>query len=673
MGWLKKLKWKFARMKNDAHTVYGKSTKILSTFEHPNIVLVGQPNCGKSTIFNKVAGYKSISTNFPGATVNYTQSHISINNKTCDLVDLPGIYSLTSLDPAAEETKKYLLTQPINALLNIIDASLLSRSLELTLQLLELNLPIILCLNMVDEATRKGITIDIHKLSDILKIPVVETIGSKGQGIKELFSEAFITIKGKNLPEPIYMSKHVEETIFDLSLKLEKNVNNKINFKKRLLAIKLLENDPYFLSQLSDKNTKLPKIIKKSQKQLSEAHGQPADAVISSERHSLSMNLFEKVAQVKHAKKSKRDNLDDLLMHPVWGYVIMGLFLYTFFNIIFKFGEMTEGPLLNFINTTLLTITGTISPDTLLYTLLNGFIQGLSGGIAIVLPYLVPFLIGMALIEDVGYLPRIAFLMDRFMHKIGLHGTAVIPALLGYGCSVPAVMATRILSSPRDRFIASVVSVLIPCSARMTVIFGLVGFYLGGTAALAIYILNIFVIAIAGSIMAKILPEDTPGMVLEIPAYQIPNIRVILSKTWLRMKDFIIIAWPLLIAGSLILSLAEWYHFDSYINTLFSPITYVLGLPAAVGTTLIFGILRKELSMLMLIQAMGTTDIQSVMSPTQILVFTLFVVFYIPCLATIGILIKEINYRKTAFIVILTTIIAFIVALFGRVIGSFIF
>ncbi len=259
------------------------------------------------------------------------------------------------------------------------------------------------------------------------------------------------------------------------------------------------------------------------------------------------------------------------------------------------------------------------------------------------------------------------------MHKIGLHGTAVIPGMLGYGCSVPAIMATRILVSPRDRFIASVVAVIIPCSARMVVIMGLVGYYFGGTAALGIYLLNIFVVSILGSIMSRLMPEDTPGMIMEMPSYHRPKVNVVLAKTWLRLKDFIIIAWPLLILGSIILGMLDWFQLDGVVNAITRPITWILDLPTEVGSTLIFGVLRKELSMLMLYQALGTENVAAVMTSTQILVFTLFIVFYVPCLATLGVMGKEIGWKRTSLATAVTMLLAMGIAFAGRLFGMIFF
>ena len=199
------------------------------------------------------------------------------------------------------------------------------------------------------------------------------------------------------------------------------------------------------------------------------------------------------------------------------------------------------------------------------------------------------------------------------------------------------------------------------------------GYYLGGNAALGIYLLNLVVVTVVGGIMARLMPEDVPGMILEMPSYHRPQLNVILAKTWLRLREFIVIAWPLLILGSLILGLAEWFHLDSLINQMIRPITYILDLPSQVGTTLIFGILRKELSMLMLFQALGTQDIISVMSKSQILVFTLFVVFYIPCLATLGVMGKEIGWKRTLLASGVTLVLAIGIGLAGRVVGMLVY
>jgi ferrous iron transport protein B len=296
----------------------------------------------------------------------------------------------------------------------------------------------------------------------------------------------------------------------------------------------------------------------------------------------------------------------------------------------------------------------------------KGAVLGTAGAVAAVIPYLVPFLIGLAIMEDLGYLARVGYLMDAGMHRLGLHGTATLPVLLGYGCSVPAVMATRILSSRRDRFVAAFLAVLVPCSARMTVIMALAGFYLGANWALGIYALNLFVVALSGHLLAKIWPEVSPGMLMEVPPYRQPSVRVVLLKTWWRLREFVVVAFPLLVAGSALLSTVEYFGWQRLVNTALSPLTHLLALPSSLGLTLIFGVLRKELSLLMLMQAMGTTHLQTVMTTAQILVFTLFVTFYLPCLATLASLVRELGWKLTAAASTALLVLAIAISLAAR-------
>jgi ferrous iron transport protein B len=618
------------------------------------LALAGQPNCGKSTIFNETAGYRSVSANPPGATAAYTKGDVHLLGRTYSLVDLPGVYSLTSLDPASRETQRYLLDRKVDAIINVVDASVLSRSLELTLQLIELEIPMLICLNMMDEAERKGIFIDVEKLGERLGLPVVITVANKGRGIRELFWESLKAARRKQIGRHQAGSRDVERVIEKLRTLLERGLPSSVKLSRHLLATKLLENDPYFESLLVRGNSGLLSEVRGLRRALERTHGRPPDEVIASERHGLSMSLAESVSVVRKPKVRLMDRLDDALMHNVWGYVFLGLFLFLFFNLVFRSGVFLEKPLIQAFSALTEGLPSLIPKGSAAFAVVNGALLGLGGGLAIVVPYLVPFLLGFSFFEDLGYLPRTAFLLDAFMHRIGLHGSAVIPAVLGYGCNVPAVMATRILESPRDRFIATVAAVMVPCSARMTVIFGLVGVFLGGRAALSIFLLNLFVIAATGAVLSRMLPEATPGMVMEIPPYRIPNARTLLVKTWLRLKDFIYYSWPLLILGSMTLGLIEFFHWTSPINGFLSPLTGLLGLPAVLGIPLVFGLLRKELSMLMLFQAIGTQNAAAVLSPQQIYVFTIFVVFYIPCLGTIGALLRQIGSKRTLAVILMS-------------------
>jgi ferrous iron transport protein B len=631
------------------------------------IALAGQPNCGKSTIFNSIAGYKAITSNFPGTTVKYTETKTHIFGYTSNCIDLPGTYSLTAGDAAELEARRHLLSGEVDVIINVVDASLLTRSLELTLQLLELEVPMVLCLNMMDEAQRKGIQIDVHKLSNLLGIPVIPTIATTGKGLRELFIEVVSVYDKNKKGKTLKFSKDIEETVNELESDLKSVWKEDNKIPLRFFTIKLLENDEFFINETRQIRYPFER-IRPFQERLEQAHGVPSDDVISSERHALAMNLFEQSSKVIHPpKKDIRIAIDHWVMHKYLGYIILAAVFYGLFNFIFGVGKYIEEPLMEIFDEWIKMLETSLGQGSLSFFLSKGVLQGIAGGIAIVLPYLVPFLIGLSILEDIGYLPRVAFLMDVFMHRIGLHGKSIIPFILGYGCSVPAVMATRILEFPQHRFIVSILTTMIPCAARITIIFALVAFLISPNAALAIFGLNLLVVAVSGKILTTLYPQANLGLILEIPAYQLPPLKNTLKKSWYRIREFIVIAWPILIVGSALLALMEYGRIERSINWFISPLTHLLGLPVSVGTTLIFGLLRKELSMIMLTQALGTTQILTVMTKTQVIVFTVFVIFYIPCLATIAALWREIGKKGAGLAIFFTLSVAITLALLTRI------
>lgn len=629
------------------------------------IALVGQPNSGKSALFNSVAGYKTIVSNFPGTTVDFVMSEVNQNGEGFTLVDLPGIYSLSTSEKEERLARRYLTNERPDLVINIMDASVLSRSLELTLELLELRIPLVICLNMIDEAAKKGVEIDVAHLSQDLGVPVIPAIANRGQGVPELFQAALETARSGKTGNIHFLSLDVERAISELGDLLGAATAAKLGLPQRLLATKLLEEDEEFERAVKATNPGIMEDVKRLRRTLSECHGRPSDVVVSSERHSLAMNLFEHVAKVKpRTVKPFRDQVDKYLMHPFLGYAFLAGVLFSFFWLVFSFGKHIEEPILALFEQLTAYLGAYLSKDSLVFTVANGLIQGFSGGIGIVLPYLIPFLLGLSLLEDVGYLPRAAFLMDSIMHSIGLHGKSIIPFVLSYGCNVPAIMGVKIIERARDRFITAVLVTLIPCAARSTIIFALVAFYLGPLKALLLYILNVVVIAAAGRVLSLTMPEVSPGMILEMPSYRLPQVATVMRKSWFRLREFILIAWPVLIAGSVILSLLEYFHLAERINGILSPFTSdLLGLPAAVGITLIFGILRKELAIIMLVQALGTSNFAAVMTAEQMMAFTVFSLFYIPCLATLGMLRSTIGNRGMLFALLFNTSIGTVMAL----------
>lgn len=568
------------------------------------VALIGQPNCGKSTLFNQVAGYKAETGNFTGTTVTFTESRVRVGGEVLDLVDLPGTYTLAGTNLAEREAGRYLRSENVDVIINVLDASHLSQGLELTFELLELGVPVIVALNMMDEAVRMGLKIDGPALQERLGVPVMPLIASRGQGVRNLFLMAL-----------------------------------------RLAKRKDVETERYFR-------------LEKSERML---------------RHTTARAFEEEFIMRGERRSNWRDRVDDFLLHPLWGYVGLVLILYAFFQMVYAVGVTVEGPLTSMLDVSTLWVEHLLGEGRFFTQIVIGALQGVIAGIGIVLPYLVPFLLGLGLLEDIGYMSRVAFMMDALMHRIGLHGKAIVPFILGYGCNVPAVMSTRTLEDPKERFVAAALATLVPCAAILSVVFGLVAFYMGPVVALVLYLFNIFVIALTGRILTAMIPEDTPGLILEIPPYRIPTVRTVVQKAWFRIKEFIVEAWPLLIAGSVLLAIANFLNWSHAINLLARPITWTLNLPAATGVPLIFGIFRKELSLVMLGQALGSMNFASILTPVQMISFTVFVMFYVPCLSTLAALRRELGTKDMLTIAGLTVVIALITALFARGVAMLIF
>ena len=624
------------------------------------IALAGNANVGKSVIFNHLTGMHQHIGNWPGKTVERAEGTLHFKGHTIDVVDLPGIYSLSTFSIEEVISREYIAIENPNLVINVVDASVLERNLFFTLQLVELETPMIVALNQMDIAKEKGIKIDHKKLEKILGVPVIPTVAPTQVGIYKLLQTSVDIIeKGNATPLKIQYGEEVEEKIRELSRLVERL---KLPYPARWVAIKLLEGD----EQIEDKIRQLdPKILsasKKLAKEIERIHGHSCSTVMTSERYEIAGCIAREVQQiVPPVKLPKREKLHALTTHKVLGYPIMAAVILSVFFSIFSFGDYTSG----FLSDLFYGFEPIFQDIGIIGELLwGGVAEGLIAGITIALPYLLPFYLVLYFLEDSGYLSRIAFLMDNLMHKIGLHGKAFIPMMLGFGCNVPACLGCRIMETDRERLIAIFVVTLVPCAATTVIILGLVGAFVGVQWALLLYVVDLLIIFALGRIAFKALPGEPTGLIMEMHDYKVPHGATVVKQTWFRLEEFIKMAFPLIIAGSFVIKLAEVLGLLEPIADVLSPVTVGwLGLPAITGITLIFGVLRKELTLIMLATLLGTSNFAAVQGfgPVQMIVFTLVAMLYIPCISTIGALVKELGWKKAYLITVFEIAFAIIV------------
>ncbi len=645
--------------------------KTKAELKHITIALAGNANVGKSAIFNQLTGLNQTVSNWPGKTVERAEGTLRFQDYIIKVVDLPGIYSLSTYSIEELITRDYLVEEHPDVVVNVVDASALERNLYFTLQLLEFEVPLVIALNQVDFAAKKGLRIDVEKLSELLGVPVIPTIAVTGSGISELLEACINVVKSgqRKAQSRLKYGKEVEEYVGKLSEVLKEKASTlTLKYSARWLAIKLLEKDPQVveLVKREEFGQQILALADAVIEHLEKMHGENSIFIIASERYAVANRITSEVVKITSPPKlTVEEKLSDLTTRGILGYFIMVAIFATVFATIFYVGDFLVSVLEDFFFNLLLPPLEEIL--TAILPFLAGFIvEGLVGGVVaaltVILPYIVPLYLILAVLQDSGYLPRAAFLMDNFMHKIGLHGKAFIPLLLGYGCSVPACVSCRIMESDRERFLAAFVTVLIPCAARTVIILGLVGRYLGLPAALAIYLFDLVLVFLLGRLAYRTFPGEPVGLVMEMPPYRRPLARAVLMQTWSKTRDFIQIALPIIIAGSLALHLMDISGLLEQASRLLEPlISGWLGLPAVSSTPIVFGVLRKELALILLGDALGTFDFSLVLSPVQMVVFTLVSILYIPCVSTIAALLHEFGLKKTLFIVVVDIALALLV------------
>ncbi|HRU32556.1 MAG TPA: ferrous iron transport protein B [bacterium] len=622
------------------------------------IALAGNPNAGKSVVFNQLTGGNQIIGNWPGKTVERTEGWIRYRDRRIRIVDLPGIYSLSTYTEEELIAREFIISGIPDVIINVIDASLLERSLFLTLQLLEMEKPLVLAVNQLDVAESKGLKTDIDALSKLLSIPAVGVIATRGTGLNKLLTVAIESADKQDSVAPPLYGGEIEQSIEEL----EKILDNAYpEYPVRWLAIKIIENDEDI------KRLHLPEeVLERAdviRRRLEETHGEPIEVILSSERYALASRIARTSQRYEVGRKTLLQRLDSVLLHPVFGYISMGFFLFVAFIVLFKIGSIGSSLLEGLFSRLAPMVNSLALPETVKELLWDGLLSGIISGITIALPYILPFYIFLSFLENSGYLARIAFLTDNIMHKLGLHGKGAIPIIMGYGCNVPAILGTRILESRRERVIASLLATLIPCSARTVVILGLVGAFMGLKWAFVIYLLDLVIVYMAGFLMNRYYPGETPGLIMEVPDIRIPPLKPSLRQSWFRIKEFLYIALPYIMLGSVILELIKIFGWFDTINRILSPvIVNWLGLPPITGVVLIFGLLRKELTLILLSTFSGTTNFSTILNPRQMFVFSFFVTLYVPCLATVAALKKELGNITSTLIVIGEILISLILA-----------
>lgn len=609
--------------------------------ENLKILLIGQPNVGKSSLLNALVGPRVTVSNYPGTTVEVTKAKKKINNTGIEFVDTPGIYSISDRSEEEKVTEKALFEEEVDGVIVIADATSLERSLYMMLQILEAQIPIVLVLNFIEDARKRGIKIDCEKLEKYLNIPVVPINPLTKRGISKLVDAILKIREATKQSFKIEYNDHIEKAIDKISVQV------KGRLPKRFVVLRVLEEDEDFYKYLENKE-----IIKEAKRSLKE-HPKVAEDV-SITRYGTALFIAEKVTQIVHLKKEKKlqKGLDNVLFHKIWGLLSSGLFFLAIFGILLYLGNLIQGILMGWTES-LLSYFGTAEHSITAMILVQG-LTGLAAGVSIALPYVFLFYLILGLLEDIGILSRFIVNAERFFKKLGLPGKSFIPLALGLGCTAPATRATRILSSKKEQFCTASLFAFVPCSSRIAIIMGIVGFYGGIKLAFSVFA-TLFV---AGLIWAfgikKAIHIKSEPLLLELPPYRKPLIKNVLAKSWIRMKDFVYIVIPLLVLGGIAYGTLNTAGLINVIVKPLSLITTWLGLPAATIIPLVFGFLQKDLTGAMLLSVLGS-KISLALTPLQIYTFGIASTIGIPCIIALGMLTREFGFKK-AIVLTITSI-----------------
>jgi len=678
----------------------------LSSDEHTRellVALAGNPNSGKTTFFNQLTGARQHVGNWPGVTVERKEGICERFGVRFRIVDLPGIYSLSAYSQEEIIARDFLISGGVDVVINVVDAGNLERNLYLTMQLLELGQPVVIALNMIDEAEKRGRHIDFQKMSHLLDVPVVPTQARIGTGLDEVLSKAIEIAADRNRKQPRATRYH--PTIESEINALEKALHfpQHCPLPPRWLIVKSLEGDEDALNRLTiwsaDGQAARSK-IETARKHL-EAHlGESLDAVIAHNRYGFIEGLLHEVVTLKAPREiaTLTEHIDQLVLHPWLGIPIFLALVLLTFELTFGVGGILSHALERQISALATYLTNVLPAGPVRSLLVDGILSGV-GGVLVFLPNICIMFAAISFLESSGYMARAAFLMDRLMHAMGLHGKSFIPMLMGFGCNVPAIMATRTLESFQDRLLTVLVLPLMSCSARLPIYILFAGIFFpkhGALVVFSLYLLGILLAVLSGKLLRKTLFSDTmSAFVMELPPYRLPTLKGTLLDVWDRAWIFLSKAGTVILAASVIIwalgSLPWGVAFGSEhsiagkIGKLLAPIVAPLGLDWRAAVALLFGVAAKEIvvSTLRILYSTqyataGASGVEDTISHsfTPLTAYTFMVVslIYVPCIATIAVVKRETgSWKWTAFVTSYTLCLAYVIGLLiytvGRLLG----
>ncbi|HAQ40381.1 MAG TPA: ferrous iron transport protein B [Clostridiales bacterium] len=661
--------------------------------------LAGNQNSGKTTLYNALTGSNQHVGNFPGVTIEKKEGQIK-KHRDASLVDLPGIYSLSPYTMEEVVTRDFILKEHPDLILNIVDATNIERNLYLTLQLMELAIPMVIALNMMDEVRASGNSIDVKKLSEHLGVPVVPISASKEEGIPELVDVAMKTAQEKRSPKKLdFCSGEVHKAIHSISHLIEDQAKEN-GYPVRFAATKLVEGDePTFKAiNVTENQTH---IISHVVEEMESALNTDREAALADMRYSyIEQVCLDTVIKKQETKEQIRsEKIDRILTHKYLGIpIFFGIMFFIFWVSFGAIGAPLQGYLEQLIGNftdfvSKLMIAGNVS-EWVYSLVIDGIFAGV-GSVLSFLPLIVILFFFLSLLEDSGYMARVAFLMDKLLRKIGLSGRSFVPMLIGFGCSVPAIMATRTLSSERDRKMTIVLTPFMSCSAKLP-IYGMITMaFFPENAALvmiALYIMGIVVAILSGLILKSTIFKGEPvPFVMELPAYRVPSKRSVLLHMWEKAKDFMQRAFTVIFLGTIIIWFLQSFDWSfnmvddsthsmlATIGSLIAPLFIPLGFNDwRASTALITGLTAKEAVVSTLTVLTGTTTdaqlsatLSTMFTPLSAFAFLTFTLLYMPCIAAFAATTKELGSMKYAVLTALyQTLTAFIVGMLVYQIGN---